>query len=129
MRCVQANAAVMEDIQHQQAEALANLATATEAERQAVTALIISNATLTNELRAETATIATLQQHLSIFSCTTTPQTGARGHQCQQTSQQRQYIPVRDMTPLDPNGYSWSHGYCISMGHNGSSCYNTLTGH
>ena len=65
MRGGQANSAVMEDMQQQQAEALANLSTATAAEMQAVTALRSSNATLTNELGAATETIATLQQRLA----------------------------------------------------------------
>ena len=67
MRCGQANAMAMENMQHQQAEALANLATAMAADRQAVKLLSSSNATQTKELRAATATIATLQQHLAIF--------------------------------------------------------------
>ena len=53
-------------------------------------ALISSNAILINELHAATATIATLQQRLASCSCTTTPQTGARGQQRQQASQKRQ---------------------------------------
>ena len=76
-----ANNMVMEDMQQKQAEALANLEAATEADRQAAKALISSNATLTNEVRAATETIATLQQRLAICSCATTPQTGARGKQ------------------------------------------------
>ena len=59
-----ANADVLEEMQQQQAEALANLATATVAGRQAVTALSSSNKKLTNELSTTTATIATLQQRL-----------------------------------------------------------------
>ena len=49
MRGAHANAAEFER-QQQQAEALANLATATAADRQAVVDLSISNATLTHEL-------------------------------------------------------------------------------
>ena len=60
MRGGHVNAAKIE-MQQQQAEALANLATATAADRQAVAYLSIRNATLTHELRAATATIATLQ--------------------------------------------------------------------
>ena len=70
-----ANAAVLEEMQHQKAEALANLESATVADRQAVTALISSNATLTNELRAATAITTMLQQRLAICSFTTTPPT------------------------------------------------------
>ena len=105
------------------------MATSTAADRQEVTELSSSNATLTNELRAATSTIATLQQHLAIFSCATTPQTLTRGQHCLQASQQRQHNLVRNMTPLDPNGYCRSHGYRIRMGHNGSSYYKTLPRH
>ena len=47
-KVVHANSAVLEEMQHQKAEALTNRATATLADRQAVTALSSSNATLTN---------------------------------------------------------------------------------
>ena len=104
----------------QQEEALENLVTSTVADWQAVTSLSSRNATLINELRAATATIATLQQRLEICSCATTPPTGAGGQQSRQTSHQRQHNPVRDTTPLDPNGYCWSHGYRVSMRHNRS---------
>ena len=104
MRVGHANAVVLEEMQQHQAEALANLATATLSDRQAATALRSSNATLTNELRAATATIATLQQRLDIFLCATTPPTGAGGQQHQEMSQKRQHNPFRDATPLGPNG-------------------------
>ena len=54
MRGGHANAAEFER-QKQHAEVLANLATATAADRQAVAELSISNATLTHELRTATA--------------------------------------------------------------------------
>ena len=129
MRGGHANAAERDDMQHQQEEALANLATATTADRQEVTALISRNVTLTHEQRTATATIATLKQCLESCSCATTPRTGERGYQRRQASQQHQHNPGRDTTPLDPNGYCWSHGYRISMGQNGSSFYNTLPIH
>ena len=52
MRGGHANAAEFE-MQQQQAEALANLATATAVDRQAVAEIFISNATLTHELRTK----------------------------------------------------------------------------
>ena len=118
-----------DDMQQQQEEALANLATATVEDRQAVTALISSNATLTQELRTATATIAMLQLRLVSCSYATTPRTGARGQQRQQAIQQIQHNPGRDTMPLYPNRYCWSHGYLIRIVHNGASCYNTLPGH
>ena len=122
MRGGHANTAEFER-QQQQVEALANLATATAADRQAVAELSISNATLTHELRTETATIATLQQRLARCECAPTPRTGKKGQK------QHQQNPRRGFWPLDPDGYFWSHGYNVSRGHNGASCYNTLPGH
>ena len=94
-----------------------------------MTDLFISNATLTHELRTATATIATLQQRLASCACATTPRTGAKGQQWRPENQQRQHNPSRNFTPLDPDGYCWSHGYHVSKGHNGPFCYNTLPGH
>ena len=59
--------------QPQQAEALANLATATAADRQAEEELSISNGTLTHKLRTATATITTLQQRLASCQCAPKP--------------------------------------------------------
>ena len=122
MRGGHANAAEFER-QQQQAEALANFATATAADRQAVAELSISNATLTHEFHTATATIATLQQRLASCECAPTPRIGKKGQK------QRQQNPSRDFTPLDPDRYFWSHGYNVSRGHNGASCYNTLPGY
>ena len=122
MRGGHTNAAEFER-QQQQAEALAKLATATAADRQAVAELSTSNATLTHELRTSTAKIATLQQRLASCECAQTPRTGKKGQK------QRQQNPSRNFMPLDPDGYFWSLGYNVSMGHNGALCYNTLPGH
>ena len=77
MRGGHANAAEFER-QQQQAEELANLATATAAARHAIAQLSISNAMLTHELRTATATIATLQQRLASCECAQTPKTGKK---------------------------------------------------
>ena len=122
MRGGHANAAEFERQQHQ-AEALANLATATAADRQAVVELSIRNATLTHKLRTATATIATLQQRLESCECAPMPRTGKKGQK------QHQQNPRRKFTPLDPDGYCWSHGYNVIRVHNGASCYNTLPVH
>ena len=122
MRGGHANAAEFET-QQQRAKALSNLATLTTADRQEVAELSISNATLTHEFWTETATILTLQQRLANCECAPTPRTGEKGQK------QHQQNPRREFTPLDPDGYCWSHGYKVSRGHNGASCYNTLPGH
>ena len=77
MRGGHANAAEFER-QHQQAEALANLATVTAADRQVVADLSIRNSTLTHEFWTATATNATLQQRLASCECAPTPRTGKR---------------------------------------------------
>ena len=122
------NAAEFE-MKQQQGEALANLATSMAVDIQAVAHLSISNATLTHEFWAATATIATLQKCLESCVCAPTPRTGAKGQQRRPANQQRQQNPSRDFTPLDPGGYCWSHGYHVSRGHNVASCYNTLPVH
>ena len=68
MRGGHANAAERNEMQQQQAKVLANLATETAAYRQVVAELSIRNATLTHELHAATATIATLQQRLASYT-------------------------------------------------------------
>ena len=78
MRGGHANAAEFE-IQQQQAEALANSATAKTADRQAVSELSVVNAKLTHELRTATAPIATLQQRLASCECAPTPRTEKNG--------------------------------------------------
>ena len=69
------------EMQQQQAEALANLSTATAADIQTVSELSIGNATLTHELRAATATIETLQQRLESCACAPTSRKGEKGQQ------------------------------------------------
>ena len=122
MRGGHANTAEFERHQ-QQAEALENLATATTADRQALSEISIINAKLTHELRTATVTIATLQQRLASCACAPTPRTGKKGQK------QQQQNPLREFTPLDPDGYCWSHGYNVNRVHNGASCYNTLPEH
>ena len=97
MRGGHTNAAEFER-QQQQAEALANLATAMAADRQTVAELSISNATLTHELRTATATIATLQQRLASCECAPTPRIGKKGQK------QQQQNPRCKFMPLDPDG-------------------------
>ena len=128
MRGGHANAAERDEMQQQQTEALANLATSMAVDIQAVAHLSISNATLTHELRTEIATIAMLQQGLASCACAPTPQAGTKVQKRRPENQQLQHNQSRDFTPLDPDGYCWSHGYHVSKGHNGALCYNILPG-
>ena len=94
MRGGHANAAEFERRQ-QQAEALANFSTATAADRQAVTEISISNATLTHELRTATAAITTPQHRLASCECAQTQRTREK------VQKQHQQNPRREFTPLD----------------------------
>ena len=117
----QANAAVQEQMQENHTQALANLATATAADRQAVTTLTATNAQLTAELAIATATIATLQKKVAALSANRSnrrPRGGERGNQEPE---------VRP--PIDPDGYCWTHGYRVSTAHNGYTCNNCAPGH
>ena len=131
-------------MQQQQTEALANLATATVADRATVHELSSSNTALTSELRAATQTIATLQNRLASCICpgsgrTRAPPAGPPRYQRPGAgaprwkhgvgNRRQQGDTNRDMTPLNPEGYCWSHGYRVSMTHNGYSCTNRLPGH
>ena len=114
----QANAAVQQQMQENHTQALANLATATAADRQAVTTLTATNAQLTAELATVTATIATLRRKLSALPTgrSRTPETPPNTNSNVRAS-------------LDPNGYCWTHGYRVSTEHTGHTCNNCAPGH
>ena len=111
----QSNTAVQEKIQQTYAQALANLATTTTANRQALGTLSTTNATLTAELWAVTSPITKSQRQLTLYtdaslSAPATPTPCA----CVQ---------------IDSKGYCWYLGYHVSTAHNGCTCNNTLPVH
>ena len=111
----QSNTTVQEKIQQTYAQALANLATTTTANRQALGTLSTTNATLTLELCTATTPIKKLQHQLLLYKNVSPPPPDTP--------------TLRYCVPLDPNGYYWSHGYNIRSAHNGCTCNNTLSGH
>jgi hypothetical protein len=36
---------------------------------------------------------------------------------------------TRPKIGLDPNGYCWTHGYCVKLGHTSATCTNKAEGH
>ena len=88
------------------ATALANLATATAADRQAMNNLTTTIDTLTKQLAARDAEIVTLRDKLG------KPKTDKKR-------------PSR----TDHGGYCWSHGYFVAKNHNSENCYFPKDGH
>ena len=111
----QANTAVQEHIQQTHAQALANLDTATTADRQEVGTLSTTNTTLTLELRAATTVIKNLQRQLTLYTDASLPPPATP--------------TPRARVPIDPKGYCWYHGYCVRTVQNGRTCNNILPGH
>ena len=114
----QANATVQQRMQENHTQALANLATATAADRQAVTTLTATNAQLTAELAKVTSTIATLRHKLAALPTgrLRTPATPPN--------------PNSNVRAIwDSNGYCWTHEYRVSTAHTGSTCNNCAPGH
>lgn len=104
-------------------EYLDNLAAAATTEKSTLQQLTEANATLTTNVATLTANITALTSaytllaaHLGGAAPPTVPQ--------QATGKKK-----KQRTPLDPNGYCWSHGYKVGVGHNSSTCTNKRNGH
>ena len=126
----QSNPGELEELQRTHTEAMANLATATAADRQAVGALTQTNAQLTLQLQtlieqmnAANATIALLQRQ------TQCQPVAAQQPATNPTVPRRNNRPQQNRAPLDPNGYCWTHGYRVSTLHSSATCENQAPGH
>lgn len=100
---------------------LDNLAAAATNDHSSLAQLIDSNAALTANLATITASLASLTAAFAILSAgkpvpapAAAPATTAR--------------PSRNRN-LSVNGYCWTHGYRVGVGHNSLSCSNKATGH
>ena len=97
---------------------LDNLAAAATNERTTLQQLIDANATLTASVASLTAAYTLLAAAVGKQPTTTGPAaTSAAGRKKKQR------------TPLDPNGYCWTHGYRVGVGHNSATCTNKKDGH
>ena len=110
--------------------ALANLATATSADRATVTALTNTNATLTAQINA-------LYKRIESCTCSATTRNGTphngpprnatphngppRNHPNQRNR------PRGQPANPDPDGYCWTHGYLVAIGHTSATCTCCLT--
>jgi hypothetical protein len=113
-----------QDYIYETTEALANLATATAADREAVANLAISNATLTQQLAARDAEIVQLKNLLNVKQNTTnTPANRSTGSARTGTESRRPlFITSND-------NYCWSHGYQVGKQHTSESCTKPREGH
>jgi len=89
------------EITQDQTKALANLATATQVDRQAFTTLTETNASLTKALGVTNEKLDKANAEIARLK-TNSPQSNPRR--------------------LDPIGYYWTHGYKVVLVHNSGSC-------
>lgn len=104
-----ANAA-MESFAHETADAFANLATATAADRHILAELTAANTALTSQLAAKEAELAQLRNAAP-------PRSGGRQSN-------------RSNTHRTPNtNYCWTHGYKVGRNHTSATCMHPNEGH
>ena len=99
---------------------LDNLAAAATTERTTLNQLIKTNASLTTTVANLTASVTALTAAYTLLanktpSATQQPATGTPA--------------ARSKIGLDPNGYCWTHGYKVKLGHNSATCTNKAEGH
>jgi hypothetical protein len=108
-------------------EALANLATATAADRQAFAAMVTTNATLTEQLSTALARLRILEAQVAQLNAfprappTLSPQPAP-------------YHPLPTAAPAvpaqpRPKSYCWTHGYAVAKTHTSATCERPADGH
>ncbi len=101
-------------------EALANLATATAADRSTVAQLSATNASLTTELAQQTAQLATARAEITALKIEVAS--------LKRPGQATPLRPPRVYTHTNTN-YCWSHGYKVSRHHTSQTCGGPKDGH
>ena len=102
---------------------LDNLASAATTERTTLTQLVENNATLTASVAALTASVTALTSAYTLLA-------NARGMTPATLPLPTQQLGPKTKGPnLDPNGYCWTHGYRVKVGHNSTTCSNKAEGH
>ena len=94
---------------------LDNLASAATTEKTTLTQLVDNNATLKSSVAALTASVTALTTAYTLLA--------NGGIKAQQPKQQQL------KAGLDPNGYCWTHGYRVKVGHTSATCTNQAAGH
>ena len=110
-------AEIMQDHSH----ALANLATATQSDRNTVANMSKTIADLTLQLGQAKMKLAEAQSSIATLT-SKLAKTGTRPNRSTTS-------PTKYNDRLKKDGYWWSHGYKITKGHNSSNCKNKKSGH
>ena len=97
---------------------LDNLASAATTERTTLTQLVENNASLTASVAALTASVTALTSAHTLLA-------NNRGATAPPTQQPREQKKLN----LDPNGYCWTHGYRVKVGHTSATCTGKRAGH
>ena len=97
---------------------LDNIAAAASNKRSTLQQLIDANATLTASVASFTAAYTLLAEGVGKQPTPAVPTATSTGGR-----------KKKQHTPLDPNCYYWTHGYCVGVGHNGATCTNKKDGH
>jgi hypothetical protein len=103
------------------AEAFANLATATAADREAVANLVVSNAALTQQLAGRDARIKDLENQLKVIRNSNNSST-ARTTDSARTGRSPLFVTSN-------SNYCWSHGYQVGKLHTSETCTKPREGH
>jgi hypothetical protein len=99
---------------------LDNLASAATTKRTTLNQLVETNALLTTTIATLTASVTALTAAYTLIANKAAPAA------LQPTSG----TPAsRPRVGLDPNGYCWTHGYKVSLGHTSATCTNPKEGH
>ena len=125
VHATQTNAALFTNMQQDHTLALANLATATKADRTLVALLTKTISELSSQVAHLTAKLATAQSENARIKKSGHQSTAAEhGHQASSnltppdpTSSQDQNVYSRSGQKFDPNGYFSSHGYNVEEAH------------
>jgi hypothetical protein len=105
---------------------LDNLASAAVTECTTLMQLIESNASLVASVATLTASLNTIT---SAYNWAPTPPASSPAPTPAPDPAAAPARVRRPRTPLDPNGYCWTHGYRVAVGHSSATCTNMMTGH
>jgi hypothetical protein len=99
---------------------LNNLAAAATNEKTTLAQLVENNASLTASVAALTASVASLTSAYTLLNNAKPPAA---------TNAPPAPAQKRTKTKLDPNGYCWTHGYMVRVGHTSATCTDKKLGH
>jgi hypothetical protein len=104
---------------------LNNLAAAASTEQTTLTKLVENNASLTASVAALTASVTALTAAYTILSAKGTAPKANYANSGDPTDKKR----TKWTGKLDPNGYCWTHGYRVRLGHTSVTCTDKKSGH